>query len=85
MIKHTSRSRWNTPILFAAVLAVALFGFSSAVMAQGETEPDEEFNKLGKLYGELEGWAVQPAGAEGRSARSSDRCSRVPGRVGIIT
>ncbi|MBD3866542.1 MAG: hypothetical protein IFK94_00305 [Acidobacteria bacterium] len=72
MIKHTSRSRWNTPILFAAVLAVALFGFSSAVMAQGETEPDEEFNKLGKLYGELEGWAVQPAGADFKPASIHD-------------
>lgn len=72
MIKHTSRSRWNTAILVASALAVALFGFSSAAMAQGETETDDEFDKLGKLYGEIEAWAVQPIGADFKPASVRD-------------
>ncbi len=72
MIKHISRSRWNIPILVTAALAVALSGLPSATLAQGETEPDEEFDKLGKLYAEVEAWAVQPIGADFKPASLHD-------------
>jgi len=72
MIKHTSRSRWNILVVVLAALSVALLGLVSGAMAQGEAEPDEEFDKLGKLYGELEGWAVQPSGADFKPASIHD-------------
>lgn len=72
MIKHISRSRWNSPALAAALLAASLFGMTSVALAQGETEPDEEFEKIGKLYGEVEAWAVQPIGADFKPASLRD-------------
>ena len=71
-MKYFSRSRWNTRILIATAVAVALLGIPPAALAEGETEPDEEFDKLGKLYGELEGWAVQPVGADFKPATLHD-------------
>ncbi len=64
MIKHSYRTRWNTCILATAVMAALLLGLPATAMAEGETEPDEEFDKLGKLYAEVEAWAVQPMGAD---------------------
>jgi hypothetical protein len=65
MIKSHKSSRWNTSFFFGTVLLVVLaFCLPQPAGAQGETEPDEEFEKLGKLYAELEAWAVQPIGTD---------------------
>ena len=72
MIKHNYRTRWNTCILATAVMAALLLGLPAPAMAEGETEPDEEFDKLGKLYAEVEAWAVQPAGADFKPATVHD-------------
>jgi hypothetical protein len=54
----------NAQILFFVVLGLLLIAIPSTVCGQGETDTEEEFDHLGKIFAQLETWVNQPIGAD---------------------